>query len=123
MNQQRTSRRQRVLKRATIAFDGAAIDCLVRNISATGAAFDVESQIGIAPQPKPVIQVGHFDEICRVLAQGQSHRRVFQPQVSADGTPPATKQSRPCPIPRPIYHQSTCPSLGPAVTGVYQGHR
>jgi hypothetical protein len=46
-----------------------AIDCRVRNISATSAALHVESQIGIAPQLKPVIPAEHFNEFCRVLSR------------------------------------------------------
>lgn len=40
--------RRRVLKAGTISFaHGAAIDCLLRNISETGALLEVESPIGI----------------------------------------------------------------------------
>jgi hypothetical protein len=39
--------RQRVLKPGKIAFNGGAIDCVVRNISETGAAVEVTSQLGI----------------------------------------------------------------------------
>ena len=46
-DEHRIAARQRVLKRGTIEFDGGAIDCTVRNISATGAALDVTSPIGI----------------------------------------------------------------------------
>jgi uroporphyrinogen decarboxylase len=120
MNEQRTSRRRRVLKRATIAFDGAAIDCLVRDISATGAALDVES----APQPKPAIQAGHFNEICRVLS-----RKANRIGVCSSGKPrlSARRRRRKNRGRARFRGQSTCqstyPSLGPAVTGVYQGHR
>jgi hypothetical protein len=50
MEQQRVAARQRVLKGGTIEFGGGAIDCTVRNISATGAALDVTSPIGIPTQ-------------------------------------------------------------------------
>jgi hypothetical protein len=46
-DEHRIAARQRVLKRGTIEFGGGAIDCTVRNISATGAALDVTSPIGI----------------------------------------------------------------------------
>jgi hypothetical protein len=39
--------RHRVLKAGTIEFGGSAIDCTVRNLSATGAALDVPSPVGI----------------------------------------------------------------------------
>ncbi|UQR65079.1 PilZ domain-containing protein [Bradyrhizobium sp. C-145] len=38
---------QRVLKAGSIEFGGGAIDCVVRNLSPTGAAIEVESQAGI----------------------------------------------------------------------------
>jgi PilZ domain len=45
--ERRAKLRQRVLRAGTIEFDGNSIDCVVRNISATGAAFDVSSPLGI----------------------------------------------------------------------------
>jgi len=47
MVQKRTTQRQRVLKAGTIEFNGGGIDCTMRNVSATGAALDVTSPIGI----------------------------------------------------------------------------
>ena len=47
MNNQRTFPRHRVLKSGTIEFNGGAIDCTVRNLSASGAALDVTSPVGI----------------------------------------------------------------------------
>jgi hypothetical protein len=43
--ERRAAPRQWVLRAATIEFDGRSIDCVVRNISATGAAFDVSGPI------------------------------------------------------------------------------
>jgi PilZ domain len=45
--ERRAKLRQRVLRAGTIEFDGNSIDCVVRNISATGAALDVSSRLGI----------------------------------------------------------------------------
>jgi PilZ domain len=47
MVETRTAARHRVLKAGTINFGGSAIDCTVRNLSSTGAALEVSSQIGI----------------------------------------------------------------------------
>ena len=47
MDQKRVAERQRVLKAGTIEFNGGAIDCTLRNLSATGAALDVTSPVGI----------------------------------------------------------------------------
>jgi hypothetical protein len=50
MDEHRIATRHRVLKAGTIEFGGGAIDCTVRNISATGAALDVTSPVGIPAQ-------------------------------------------------------------------------
>jgi hypothetical protein len=47
MTETRASPRHRVLKAGTIEFGGGAIDCVVRNLSATGAALEISSQVGI----------------------------------------------------------------------------
>jgi hypothetical protein len=47
MSEKRISPRRRVLKAGTFEFNGGAIDCMVRNLSTTGAALDVTSPIGI----------------------------------------------------------------------------
>jgi hypothetical protein len=47
MGESRRAPRHRVLKAGTIGFGGGGIDCLVRNISTTGAALEVSNQIGI----------------------------------------------------------------------------
>ena len=50
MDESRIAVRHRVLKSGTIEFGGGAIDCTVRNISASGAALEVASQLGIPAQ-------------------------------------------------------------------------
>jgi PilZ domain len=47
MVETRIATRHRVLKTATIEFGGDTIDCTVRNLSTTGAALEVPSQMGI----------------------------------------------------------------------------
>jgi hypothetical protein len=47
MAEKRNITRHRVLKAGTIEFGGGVIDCMVRNMSNTGAALDVTSPIGI----------------------------------------------------------------------------
>jgi hypothetical protein len=117
MNEQRASRRQRVLKSGTIAFGDAGIDCLVRNISATGAALEVESQIGIPPEFKLVISAEHFDEFCRVLwRKAKRIGVVFQPEATADGAAPpaANVEAPPDPSANPQGNQPINPSTPPA---------
>ena len=47
MVETRIALRHRVLKAGTIEFGSSAIDCMVRNLSITGAALEVSNQIGI----------------------------------------------------------------------------
>ena len=108
MQDQRASPRQRVLKTGTIAFDGAGIDCVVRNISANGAALEVESQIGIPKEFKLVISAEHFNGFCRVLwRKAKRIGVVFQPEASADGAPPPAQADA---APDPSLNQSINPS-------------
>ncbi len=41
------AQRRRVLKAGTIEFGGGAIDCVIRNLSGTGAALEIANQVGI----------------------------------------------------------------------------
>jgi len=51
MNEKRQVARHRALKGGSIAFSGGArIDCVIRNLSETGAALQVESPLGIPNQ-------------------------------------------------------------------------
>jgi hypothetical protein len=45
--ERRAAQRQRVLKGGSIEFDGAGVDCVVRNISATGAGVEIVNPVGI----------------------------------------------------------------------------
>jgi hypothetical protein len=65
MEEHRISTRHRVLKAGTIEFGGGAIDCTVRNMSATGAALDVTSPLGIPAQFTLVTDGSHTP--CRVV--------------------------------------------------------
>jgi hypothetical protein len=67
MDERRAAPRNRVLKAATIEFDGSAITCLVRDLSITGAALDVTSLAGI---PKHFILAFRADAVhmrCHVV--------------------------------------------------------
>jgi hypothetical protein len=65
MEQKRIAQRQRVLKAGTIEFNGGAIDCTLRNLSATGAALEVTSPIGIPERFTLAANGTHFP--CRVV--------------------------------------------------------
>jgi len=66
MNNKRYQR-QNVMKAGTIVFGGSGIDCLVRNISDSGANLEVESQIGIPNSFDLVIDTEHSNHHCHVV--------------------------------------------------------
>lgn len=66
-DEQRSSRRTRVLKEAKLAFGGGAISCTVRNISESGAQLAVESPLGIPAEVTLVISAEGFSRRCRVI--------------------------------------------------------
>ena len=49
MIEKRTARRYRVLKGATISFDGNGLPCTVRNLSSGGAAIDLDVRTDLPP--------------------------------------------------------------------------
>ncbi len=50
MDEHRNAPRHRVLKAGTIGFGGSAINCMVRNISDTGAMLDVTNPVEVPEQ-------------------------------------------------------------------------
>jgi hypothetical protein len=64
---QRGSRRARVLKSATMALGGGSITCTVRNMSTAGAQLIVESPIGIPTEFTLVITSDSDSRVCRVI--------------------------------------------------------
>jgi hypothetical protein len=75
MQDNRKSRRQRILKADTIAFDRAAgIDCTVRNISDEGACLEVASPLGIPNDFILVISKDKLKRECHVA--WRSARRI-----------------------------------------------
>lgn len=63
----RAAPRQRTLKAGTIEFSGSTIDCVVRNISATGAALEVASPVGIPAEFNLFISGNIAKHPCRVV--------------------------------------------------------
>ena len=67
MNEHRKQQRQRVLKAGMIALDGgAAVDCIVRNISEAGASLEIESPVGIPNNFTLVIKADKFTRPCHI---------------------------------------------------------
>ena len=63
----RVAPRQRTLKAGTIEFSGGTIDCVVRNISETGAALEVASPMGIPTEFNLLISGNIAKHPCRVV--------------------------------------------------------
>ena len=66
MIEKRAAPRHRVLKHGTLAFvGGGGIDCMVRNVSSSGARLDIAIPVGLPPTFTLVIQTDHFMRRCR----------------------------------------------------------
>ena len=63
----RNAPRSRTLKAGTIEFGGGAINCIVRNVSETGAALEVESPLGIPEEIVLVVPVDRLKRLCRIV--------------------------------------------------------
>ena len=59
--------RRRVLKVGSITFGGGTIHCVVRNLSATGAALEVTSHIGIPDEFMLVVTADGSYHRCAVV--------------------------------------------------------
>jgi len=66
-DEHREAPRHRVLKAGTIEFGGGAIDCTVRNLSASGAALDVVSPVGIPERFNLIVPADGIQKPCRVV--------------------------------------------------------
>jgi hypothetical protein len=66
-NEKRIAPRRRVLKAGSINFDGEVIPCTIRNLSATGAALDVEIGVSIPDCFKLVVDGESLDKPCHVV--------------------------------------------------------
>lgn len=68
MTERRGSPRNRTLKGGSITFGFAvAIDCIIRNMSETGAALEVESTAGIPAEFTLLIKPETIRRKCRVI--------------------------------------------------------
>ncbi len=74
MNEIPRAPRRRVLKAGSITFGGGAIDCTVRNLSATGAALEVVTPLHIPDRFKLIIQSDNLNQLCHVVWRNQ--RRI-----------------------------------------------
>ncbi len=65
--ERRSETRRRVFKGGVITFNGAGVDCTVRNISTRGAALDVANAAMIPPRFNLAIKADDFIARCRMV--------------------------------------------------------
>jgi len=64
---QRIAPRRRILKAGTIEFGGRALDCIVRNLSETGAALEVVTPLFIPDRFTLFIPSDQFKRPCHIV--------------------------------------------------------
>jgi hypothetical protein len=68
MTEKRAAPRHRVLKHGMLAFSGGGgVDCMVRNISSSGARLDIVNPIGVPQSFTLVIQSDQFMRRCHAV--------------------------------------------------------
>ncbi|WP_426614973.1 PilZ domain-containing protein [Bradyrhizobium sp. McL0616] len=74
MIEKRAAQRHRVFKGGTITFENSGIACTVRNISASGAAIDLDGPVMLPQSFTLSISRDHFIRNCRTV--WRSDKRV-----------------------------------------------
>jgi hypothetical protein len=75
MEERREELRHRVLKPAQITWgSGAALDCVIRNISGQGACLEVASPLGIPPNFTLMLDNNRSKRECRIV--WRTERRI-----------------------------------------------
>lgn len=74
MIERRAAQRHRVFKGGTITFENSGIACTVRNLSADGAAIDLDGPATLPPSFRLSISCDNFVRNCRPV--WRSDRRV-----------------------------------------------
>ena len=85
MIERRRAQRHRVLKGATVAFDGIGIDCTVRNLSETGAALDFAGPVSVPSSFVLTILSDHMVRRCHPV--WSNDRRIGVAFDDADVAP------------------------------------
>jgi hypothetical protein len=67
MEEHRVAPRRRMLKAGTIEFGGGGIDCIVRNLSETGAALEVVSPLFIPDRFTLFVPSEQFKQRCHIV--------------------------------------------------------
>jgi hypothetical protein len=66
-DEHRIAPRRRVLKAGSISFGGGTFDCMVRNISETGAALEVVTPLFIPDKFTLIVPSDRLSRPCRVM--------------------------------------------------------
>jgi hypothetical protein len=66
-DEHRIAPRRRFLKAGTISFGGGSIDCIVRNLSATGAALEVVTPLFIPERFNLIVQSESLNRPCHIV--------------------------------------------------------
>lgn len=83
MDDKRRAARRRGPKTGKILFEGTAIDCVLRNLSETGAARAVETPVGIPPRFFLLVETDGLKRSSRVVWRNQ--RRIGVKFDDGDG--------------------------------------
>jgi hypothetical protein len=67
MEEKRISPRHRVMNPGTIGFNGSGIECLVCNVSVSGAAIEIKGAICIPESFNLTVDSERIDKNCRVV--------------------------------------------------------
>ena len=67
MDEHRIAPRRRMLKAGTIEFGGGGIDCIVRNLSETGAALEVVTPLFIPDRFTLFVPSDQFKRSCHIV--------------------------------------------------------
>ncbi len=67
MDHHRIATRRRILKAGSIEIGGDAIDCIVRNVSETGAALEVLSPLYIPDRFTLVVRTDELKRPCHII--------------------------------------------------------
>jgi PilZ domain len=66
-NDKRDSPRHRVMKPGMIGFDGAGLDCLVCNVSQSGAAIEIRGNNSVPESFNLTVESERINKDCRVV--------------------------------------------------------
>jgi hypothetical protein len=67
MDERRVTPRHRVFKAGTIEFDGAGVDCTIRNMSPIGAGLEVANPVGIPHEVTLRVLTQHVRQHCYIV--------------------------------------------------------